>query len=169
MHQLRKDGRRHPLAVETPSGSAEITGSHLLLAVGRRPNTNQLGLEAAGVDVDRNGFIVTDEMLRTNVPGIWALGDCNGRGAFTHTSYNDFEIVAANLLEGDTRRAGDRILTYGLFIDPPLGRAGMTEREAPRDGPAAARRDAALVAGWPRGRARGDAGVHEDRGRRRDS
>ena len=127
---FEKTGAGIRVAVDTPSGSAEITGSHLLLAVGRRPNTNQLGLEAAGVDVDRNGFIVTDEMLRTNAPGIWALGDCNGRGAFTHTSYNDFEIVAANLLEGDTRLAGDRILTYGLFIDPPLGRVGMTEREA---------------------------------------
>ena len=118
------------VAVDTPSGPAEITGSHVLLAIGRRPNTDQLGLEAAGVDVDRNGFIVTDETLRTNVHSIWALGDCNGRGAFTHTAYNDFEIVAANLLDGDSRRASDRILTYGLFIDPPLGRVGMTEREA---------------------------------------
>ncbi len=118
------------VAINTPSGAGEVTGSHVLLAIGRRPNTDQLGLEAAGVEVDRNGFIVTDEMLRTNVPSIWALGDCNGRGAFTHTAYNDFEIVAANLLDGDPRRAGDRILTYGLFIDPPLGRVGMTEREA---------------------------------------
>ena len=118
------------VAIDTPSGPGEITGSHVLLAIGRRPNTDQLGLEAAGVEVDRNGFIVTDEMLRTNVPSIWALGDCNGRGAFTHTAYNDFEIVAANLLDGDPRRASDRILTYGLFIDPPLGRVGLTEREA---------------------------------------
>ena len=127
---FEKKGACIRVAVDTPSGPAEITGSHVLLAIGRRPNTDQLGLEAAGVDVDRNGFIVTDEMLRTNVHSIWALGDCNGRGAFTHTAYNDFEIVAANLLDGDSRRASDRILTYGLFIDPPLGRVGMTEREA---------------------------------------
>ena len=118
------------LDLRTPDGVAEIEGSHVLLAIGRRPNTTGLGLEAAGVEVDRNGFIVTDDMLRTSVPSIWALGDCNGRGAFTHTAYNDFEIVAANLLDNDPRRAGDRILTYGLFIDPPLGRVGMTEREA---------------------------------------
>jgi pyruvate/2-oxoglutarate dehydrogenase complex dihydrolipoamide dehydrogenase (E3) component len=118
------------LAMDAPSGPEEISGSHVLLAIGRRPNTDGLGLEAAGVEVDRNGFIVTDERLRTNVPTIWALGDCNGRGAFTHTAYNDFEIVGANLLDGDSRRASDRILTYGLFIDPPLGRVGMTEREA---------------------------------------
>jgi pyruvate/2-oxoglutarate dehydrogenase complex dihydrolipoamide dehydrogenase (E3) component len=119
-----------PAAPETP----EITGSHLLLAVGRRPNTDDLGLEAAGVRCDRRGFIEVDDQLRTNVAGIWALGDCNGRGAFTHTSYNDFEIVAANLLGHDPRRVTDRITTYGLFIDPPLGRAGMTEAEVRRSG-----------------------------------
>jgi pyruvate/2-oxoglutarate dehydrogenase complex dihydrolipoamide dehydrogenase (E3) component len=118
------------LSLETPAGSEEIVGSHLLLAIGRRPNTDNLGLETAGVEIDKAGYIRTDDQLRTNVPGIWALGDCNGRGAFTHTSYNDFEIVAANLLDNDPRRVSDRIPTYGLFIDPPLGRVGVTEREA---------------------------------------
>src|SRR5205085_5154543 len=107
----------------------EIVGSHALLAVGRVPNTADLGLDKAGVATDDRGYIKVDDELRTNVPGIWALGDVNGRGAFTHTSYNDYEIVAANLLDGETRRVTDRIPTYALFIDPPLGRAGMTERE----------------------------------------
>jgi pyruvate/2-oxoglutarate dehydrogenase complex dihydrolipoamide dehydrogenase (E3) component len=120
--------------LETPIGPEEISGSHLLLAIGRRPNTEDLGLEAAGVHVESNGVITTDDQLRTNVPSIWALGDCNGKGAFTHTSYNDFEIVAANILDDDPRQASDRILTYGLFIDPPLGRVGMTEREARASG-----------------------------------
>jgi pyruvate/2-oxoglutarate dehydrogenase complex dihydrolipoamide dehydrogenase (E3) component len=112
----------------------EISGSHVLLAVGRRPNTDDLGLDKAGVSVDRDGYIGVDDQLRTNVPGIWALGDCNGKGAFTHTSYNDFEIVAANLLDNDPRRVSDRIPVYGLFIDPPLGRVGMTEREVRNSG-----------------------------------
>ena len=111
----------------TPSaGAAPIRGSHLLLAVGRRPNTDDLGLQAAGVRTDARGYIVVDDQLKTNVDHIWAMGDCNGKGAFTHTSYNDFEIVAANLLDGDPRRVSDRISTYALYIDPPLGRAGMT-------------------------------------------
>jgi pyruvate/2-oxoglutarate dehydrogenase complex dihydrolipoamide dehydrogenase (E3) component len=111
----------------TPSaGAAPIRGSHLLLAVGRRPNTDDLGLQAAGVQTDARGYIVVDDQLKTNVDHIWAMGDCNGKGAFTHTSYNDFEIVAANLLDGDPRRVSDRISTYALYIDPPLGRAGMT-------------------------------------------
>ena len=108
------------------AGAAPITGTHLLLAVGRRPNTDDLGLEDAGVATDARGYIVVDDHLRTNVEHIWAMGDCNGRGAFTHTSYNDFEIVAANLLDNDPRRVSDRIPTYALYIDPPLGRAGMT-------------------------------------------
>ena len=116
--------------LETSKRATAVTGSHLLLAIGRVPNTDDLGLEAAGVAVDERGFIRTDDFLRTSVPSIWALGDCNGRGAFTHTSYNDFEIVAANLLDQDPRRASDRITTYGLFTDPPLGRVGMTEAEA---------------------------------------
>ena len=111
----------------TPSANAApIAGSHLLLAVGRRPNTDDLGLDAAGVRTDARGYIVVDDQLKTNVEHIWAMGDCNGKGAFTHTSYNDFEIVAANLLDGDPRRVSDRITTYALYIDPPLGRAGMT-------------------------------------------
>ncbi len=113
---------------------AKYDRSHLLIAAGRRPNTDDLGLEKAGVAVDSHGYIQVDDQLRTNVPGIWAMGDCNGKGAFTHTSYNDFEIVAANLLDDDPRRVSDRILTYGLFIDPPLGRAGMTEAEVRRRG-----------------------------------
>ena len=112
----------------------EILGSHLLLAVGRVPNTEDLGLDRAGVETDARGYIVVDDQLRTNVPGIWALGDVNGRGAFTHTSYNDYEIVAANLLDHDSRRVTDRIPAYALFVDPPLGRAGMTEREVRASG-----------------------------------
>jgi pyruvate/2-oxoglutarate dehydrogenase complex dihydrolipoamide dehydrogenase (E3) component len=108
--------------------------SHILVAAGRRPNTDDLGLEKVGVKLDPHGFIEVDDQLCTSTPGIWALGDCNGKGAFTHTSYNDFEIVAANLLDGDHRRVSDRILTYGLFIDPPLGRAGMTEAEVRASG-----------------------------------
>ena len=112
----------------------EIVGSHVLLAVGRVPNTGDLGLDKAGINTDARGYIVVDEELRTNVPGVWALGDVNGRGAFTHTSYNDYEIVAANLLDGDARRVSQRIPAYALFIDPPLGRAGMTEREVRASG-----------------------------------
>ena len=116
-------------------GSPQITGSHVLIAVGRTPNTDDLGLEKAGVDIDHAGFIKVDDELRTNVPGIWALGDCNGRGAFTHTAYNDFEIAAANLFgeqgHGEPRRhLSDRIPCYALFVDPPLGRVGLTERDA---------------------------------------
>ncbi len=118
-------------------GSPEVSGTHVLLAVGRRPNTDDLGLEKGGVAVDEHGYIQVDDQLRSSVPGIWALGDCNGKGAFTHTSYNDFEIVAANLLDNDPRRVSDRILTYGLYVDPPLGRAGMTEAEVRQSGKSA--------------------------------
>jgi len=111
-------------------GEPEILGSHVLLAVGRRPNTDDLGLETAGVEIDKSGYIVVDDELRTSAPGIWALGDCNGKGAFTHTAYNDFEIAAANLLEKDRRRVSDRIPAYALFTDPPLGRVGLTEAQA---------------------------------------
>lgn len=107
-------------------GAMPIRGSHLLLAVGRRPNTDDLGLDAAGVQTDARGYIVVDDQLKTSVDHIWAMGDCNGKGAFTHTSYNDFEIVAANLLDNDPRRVSDRVTTYALYIDPPLGRAGMS-------------------------------------------
>jgi len=119
----------------TPRHDAEpISGSHLLMAIGRRPNTDDLGLEAAGVDTDTHGYIVVDDQLRTSAEHIWAMGDCNGRGAFTHTSYNDFEIVAANLLDDDPRRVSDRIMTYALYIDPPLGRAGMSTDDVRRSG-----------------------------------
>ena len=112
----------------------DIAGSHLLLAVGRNPNTHDLGLDKAGVATNERGFIEVDDELRTSVAGIWALGDVNGRGAFTHTSYNDYEIVAANLLDGDHRRVSDRVPVYALFTDPPLARAGMTEREVRASG-----------------------------------
>jgi len=106
----------------------------LLLAVGRRANTDDLGLEAAGIETDKRGFITVDDQLRSSAPGVWALGDVNGRGAFTHTSYNDYEIVAANLFDGGHRSVADRIACYGLFIDPPLGRIGLTEREVRASG-----------------------------------
>jgi pyruvate/2-oxoglutarate dehydrogenase complex dihydrolipoamide dehydrogenase (E3) component len=122
------------VGLECTSGAPEIEGSHLLLATGRRPNTDDLGLDAAGIDTDERGYIKVDDQLQTNVPGIWALGDCNGKGAFTHTAYNDFEIVAANLLDDDLRGVSDRIAAYALFIDPPLGRAGMSETEARKAG-----------------------------------
>jgi pyruvate/2-oxoglutarate dehydrogenase complex dihydrolipoamide dehydrogenase (E3) component len=127
-------GENVAVRLDCSDGAPEVVGSHLLLAVGRRPNTDDLGLDRAGVETNQHGYVVVDDELRTSVPGIWALGDCNGRGAFTHTSYNDYEIVAANLLDGDRRRVSDRILAYGLFIDPPLGRVGMTEAEASRSG-----------------------------------
>ncbi|GEO14780.1 FAD-containing oxidoreductase [Microvirga aerophila] len=129
---------RHPdgvsVGVNCSSGEPEVAGSDVLLAVGRRPNTDDLGLDKAGVALDSRGYIQVDEELVTNVPGIWALGDCNGRGAFTHTAYNDFEIVAANLLDGGSRRVSERVLAYALYIDPPLGRVGMTETQARASG-----------------------------------
>ena len=131
---VHRRGDRVAVQVSCDEGEPEVVGSHLLLAVGRVPNTDDLGLQEAGVAVDGRGFIVVDDQLRTSVPGVWAIGDCNGRGAFTHTSYNDFEIVAANLFDDDPRSVTDRILCYGLFIDPPLGRIGMTEREARESG-----------------------------------
>lgn len=122
------------ISTDCAADSNSIAGSHLLLAIGRRPNTEDLGLEHAGIEVDARGYIQVDDQLRTSVPGIWAMGDVNGRGAFTHTSWNDYEIVAANLLDGESRRVTDRIPAYGLFIDPPLGRIGMTEREVRASG-----------------------------------
>jgi pyruvate/2-oxoglutarate dehydrogenase complex dihydrolipoamide dehydrogenase (E3) component len=120
--------------VDCASGDREVSGSHLLLAVGRRPNTDDLGLATAGVAADKRGYVVVDDQLRTSVPGIWALGDCNGKGAFTHTAFNDAEIVAANLLDDDSRKVSDRITAYALYIDPPLGRAGLTELEVRKSG-----------------------------------
>jgi pyruvate/2-oxoglutarate dehydrogenase complex dihydrolipoamide dehydrogenase (E3) component len=128
--ELMKHGEEVGVRLDCTAGAPEARGSHLLLAMGRTPNTDDLGLEKAGVARDARGYILVDDQLRTNVPGIWALGDCNGRGGFTHTSYNDFEIVATNLLDNGTRRATDRIRAYNLYIDPPLGRCGMTERKA---------------------------------------
>lgn len=124
---LELRGEEVAVGVNCGSDGTESVGSHILLAVGRRPNTDDLGLEKAGVEMDAHGYIKVNDQLRTNVPGIWALGDCNGKGAFTHTSYNDFEIAAANLLDNDPRRVSDRIPAYALYTDPPLGRIGMTE------------------------------------------
>ena len=122
------------VSVDCASGEPIVVGSHVLLAVGRRPNTDELGLEAAGVQTDARGYIQVDDRLQTNLPGIWALGDCNGRGAFTHTAYNDFEIVAANLLDGEDRRLSQRVPGYALYTDPPLGRVGLSETEARKTG-----------------------------------
>jgi pyruvate/2-oxoglutarate dehydrogenase complex dihydrolipoamide dehydrogenase (E3) component len=129
-----REGNGLAVGLECADAEKRVLGSHLLLAVGRVPNTNDLGLDKAGVETNKAGYINVDDHLRTNVPGIWALGDCNGKGAFTHTSYNDYEIVAANLLDGDARKVSDRIMTYALFIDPPLGRAGMTEEHVRKSG-----------------------------------
>jgi pyruvate/2-oxoglutarate dehydrogenase complex dihydrolipoamide dehydrogenase (E3) component len=126
---LAKRDSRIAAGVSCGEGPPEAVGTHVLLAVGRTPNTSDLGLERAGVATDERGYILVDDQLQTNVPGIWALGDCNGRGAFTHTSYNDYEIVADNLLNADYRRVSDRIPTYALFTEPPLGRCGTTDEE----------------------------------------
>jgi pyruvate/2-oxoglutarate dehydrogenase complex dihydrolipoamide dehydrogenase (E3) component len=126
---VARRGDRVMIKLDCSSGAREVIGSHLLLAIGRVPNTHDLGLEKAGIETDARGYIVVDDQLRTSVPGVWALGDCNGQGAFTHTSYNDYEIVAANLLDQDSRRVSDRIPAYALYIDPPLGRAGLSEAE----------------------------------------
>ena len=122
------------IGVECGEGAPEVRGSHILLAVGRVPNTDDLGLDAAGVETDARGYIKVDEELRTSNPGVWALGDCNGKGAFTHTAYNDFEIVAGNLLDGAKRRWTDRVPVYALYTDPPLGRVGMSEAEIRKSG-----------------------------------
>ena len=129
-----RDGEAIAVGVDCAAGAPKVPGSHVLLAMGRQPNTDDLGLDRAGIAVDARGMITVDEELRTNVPGVWALGECNGHGAFTHTAYNDFEIVAANLLDGGSRRVSDRIMAYALFIDPPLGKVGMGEDEARRAG-----------------------------------
>jgi pyruvate/2-oxoglutarate dehydrogenase complex dihydrolipoamide dehydrogenase (E3) component len=134
---LAKRGNHIAVSIECDEGPPEVLGSHVLLAVGRIPNTNDLGLDRAGVTTDQHGYIVIDDQLQTNVPGIWALGDCNGHGAFTHTSYNDYEIVADNLFNSGHRRLSDRIQTYAVFTDPPLGRCGMTDAEVRKSGRAA--------------------------------
>jgi len=131
--QVEKQGSDIVMTIDC-GGTSQLHGSHLLIAAGRRPNTDDLGLEHAGVKQDERGYITVNDELRTTVPGIWALGDCNGRGAFTHTSWNDFEIVSANLFDGEHRRVSDRIPAYALYIDPPLGRAGMTEADVRKRG-----------------------------------
>jgi pyruvate/2-oxoglutarate dehydrogenase complex dihydrolipoamide dehydrogenase (E3) component len=129
-----KHGNDIAVTLESGGAKSQIIGSHLLLAIGRRPNTDDLGLDKAGVATNSRGYIEVDDQLRTNVPGIWALGDCNGKGAFTHTTWNDYEIVAANLLDNEARRVSDRITAYALYTDPPLGRAGMTEAQVRKTG-----------------------------------
>lgn len=131
---FRAHGANVAVSVDCAEGEPAVVGSHVLLAVGRRPNTDDLGLDRAGIATDARGHIVVDDRLQTNVPGVWALGDCNGRGAFTHTAYNDFEIVAANLLDGEDRRLSQRVPGYALYIDPPLARVGMTDAEAAKSG-----------------------------------
>jgi pyruvate/2-oxoglutarate dehydrogenase complex dihydrolipoamide dehydrogenase (E3) component len=126
---LEKSEAGVAVGLSCDEGPPEVVGTHVLMAVGRIPNTDDLGLDRAGVATDHRGYIVVDDQLQTNVPGIWALGDCNGRGAFTHTAYNDYEIVADNLFNADHRRVSDRIQAYALFIDPPLGRCGMTDAD----------------------------------------
>ncbi|MEA9726982.1 FAD-containing oxidoreductase [Xanthomonas campestris] len=120
--------------LECAQGAPQIVASHVLLALGRQPNTDDLGLEAAGIATDAQGYVQVDMQLATNVPGVWAMGDCNGRGAFTHTAYNDYEILAANLLDGAERRLSQRVPAYALFTDPPLGRVGMSETQARASG-----------------------------------
>ncbi len=130
---VRQSGADVAVDIEGAAGSQTIIGSHLLIAVGRRPNTDDLGADRAGIALDQRGYIEVDHALRTSVEGIWALGECNGHGAFTHTAYNDFQIVTDNLLDGATRKVTDRIVAYALFTDPPLGRAGITEAEARKE------------------------------------
>ncbi len=125
-----KDGNGILVEVDCKTGDRQVKGSHLLIATGRKPNTTDLGLETTGIFIDERGFIEVDDQLRTNIDGVWALGDVNGRGAFTHTAYNDFEIVAANLMDNDPRKVSDRILAYALYTDPPLARIGMSETQA---------------------------------------
>lgn len=131
---LAKNGSRVAVRMECDEGAPEVLGTHVLIAVGRTPNTADLDLQRAGIKTDPRGYIVVDEQLQTNVPGIWALGDCNGHGGFTHTAYNDYEIVADNLLNADHRRLQDRIEAYAVYTDPPLGRCGMTDAEIRKSG-----------------------------------
>jgi pyruvate/2-oxoglutarate dehydrogenase complex dihydrolipoamide dehydrogenase (E3) component len=131
---VERQGNSIVAKVESTGRVSQIAGTHLLVATGRRPNTDDLDLDKAGIATNARGYILVDDQLRTNISGIWAMGDCNGRGAFTHTSWNDFEIVAANLLNNDQRRVSDRIMAYALYTDPPLGRAGMTAAEVRKTG-----------------------------------
>jgi pyruvate/2-oxoglutarate dehydrogenase complex dihydrolipoamide dehydrogenase (E3) component len=131
---VEKQGNSIAVKLDSAGKNSQIVGTHLLVAVGRRPNTDDLGLDKAGIATDARGYVQVDDQLRTNIAGIWAMGDCNGRGAFTHTSWNDFQIVAANLLDNDRRSVSDRITAYALYTDPPLGRIGMTEAEVRKTG-----------------------------------
>jgi len=131
---FEKRGDDVVMRVSCDSEAEEVVGSHVLLAIGRVPNSDSLDLDKAGVETNDRGYINVDDHLRTNVPGIWALGDVNGKGAFTHTSYNDYEIAAANIFDDDPRKVSDRIMVYGLYVDPPLGRVGMTEAQARESG-----------------------------------
>jgi pyruvate/2-oxoglutarate dehydrogenase complex dihydrolipoamide dehydrogenase (E3) component len=132
--QLDRGPEGAVVKVDCMEGSPAVHGSHVLLALGRQPNTDDLNLESVGLSANGQGYIEVDDQLRTSAEGIWALGDCNGRGGFTHTSYNDFEIVAANLLDNDRRRVSDRIPVHALYIDPPLAQVGMNEREVRKRG-----------------------------------
>ena len=161
---LDQRGQRIVATVDCDEGAPDVTGSHLLLAVGRRPNTDDLGLDAAGIDVDTRGHIHVDDALRTSAPGVWALGECNGRGAFTHTTYNDYEIVAANLLRGERRRVTDRIDCYALYIDPPPWPGWDDRAPGSRVWATGPRRDASHDTREPRGREGRDPGLHEDLG-----
>ena len=163
-----KRGDDVAVGVKCGEGPKEVVGSHLLLAVGRRPNTHDLGLDKAGVDTDAHGYIVVDDKLHTNVEGIFAVGDVNGRGAFTHTSYNEYEILVANMFDGDDRKISDRITAYGLFIDPPLGRVGHDRARGSAVRQEGADRHDADDARRPRARAERDRRLHEDPGRRGD-
>jgi pyruvate/2-oxoglutarate dehydrogenase complex dihydrolipoamide dehydrogenase (E3) component len=118
------------LSFEPPAGASNVTGSHLLVATGRSPNTDNLGLDKAGIETDKSGFIKVNGRLETNAPGVWALGDCKGGPAFTHLSYNDFQIVYGNLIEGKNLSIENRLVPYCVFTDPQLGGVGMTEKEA---------------------------------------
>src|SRR5258706_15119427 len=132
--RVSPDPRGVRVSLQAGGAAREVECSHLLVATGRRPNADDLGLHRAGIATDARGFIHVDDQLRTNAPGVWALGDANGQGAFTHTSYNDHEIVVANLFDNDPRRVSDRIAAYALFTDPPLGRVGMSEAEVRASG-----------------------------------
>ena len=131
---LHRAGEGVAVSVDCAEGAPKVEGTHVLLAVGRTPNTDDLGLDRAGIEVNERGFIDVNDQLETTQHGVYALGDCNGRGAFTHTAYNDYEVVADNLLGKGLRSVKDRVSCYGLFIDPPLGRVGMSESEARQAG-----------------------------------
>jgi pyruvate/2-oxoglutarate dehydrogenase complex dihydrolipoamide dehydrogenase (E3) component len=163
---VERQGNSIAVKIESAGRISRIAGSHILVATGRRPNTDDLGLDKAGIAADARGYIQVDDQLRTNISGIWAIGDCNGRGAFTHTSYNDFEIVAANLLDNDQRRVSDRITAYALYTDPPLGRAGMTEAEVRKTGKSALISTLAMkdvIRAYERGETRGFMKILVDR------